>query len=107
MDVLLAFVALIVGFAGAIVLFVTGTVEGFKRVFPKVPSRFYPVVAVAAGILWALVIGLQIGMSWQLCSTAGFVAGLSSAGLYALGKNREEASRARVNERLDNFVPRG
>jgi len=58
-------------------------VQVFKAFVPD--HRFYPLIAVAIGIVGNLGIAYAIGESFVLATVLGVVAGLSASGLYSTG----------------------
>lgn len=74
--------------ASVISVFVSVAVEGAKRVFPGLPKRYTPAVALVLGLLLGLAYGYFIPdkpigfLLW-----AGGVAGFAASGLYKFGGN--------------------
>lgn len=87
-----------VGLAGFPV--VAGLVEVVKRAAPELNDRWWPLVALALGVGFNLLVGWRLEMDLWLASTLGLVTGLAASGLYsqakAVGGNRQaEAARQR------------
>lgn len=71
----------LVGLAG--VPFVVALTEGVKVVAPELPARFYPLVAVAWGLLLNLLAAQVLGVAPVEAALEGVAAGLAAAGLYS------------------------
>lgn len=63
-------------------------VMGLVKVFREVglPSKFAPITSVVFGIILGLVIALESGQSCIAGAIIGIMIGLSSCGLYDVGK---------------------
>lgn len=67
----------------AITPFATGLTQGIKIMFPKLSSRFYPLVSIVVGISVGAVFSLIVNdyTITQLLISGG-IAGMASCGLY-------------------------
>ncbi len=63
---------------------VIALVEAVKMMFPDLPSRWYPAVALATALLWALIAWYWgLGAALKDALIYGILAGLSAMGLYS------------------------
>ena len=76
----------LVGLAG--VPFVVALTEAVKAVWPGLPARFYPLVAIAWGLGLNLLAAYAIGVLPVEAALEGLVAGLAAAGLYSATRAR-------------------
>lgn len=74
---------------------VIAVVNGVKATFPKMPTRYKPIVAVVVGEVFTILLALYLGNDWRLGAFTGFLAGLIAAGLYAYSKAKEDESAPR------------
>jgi hypothetical protein len=67
----------------AILPFATGLTQGVKIVFPKLDSRFYPVISIVVGVAVGALASL-ITKDYTITNLmiAGGIAGMSACGLY-------------------------
>jgi hypothetical protein len=67
----------------AIVPFCTGLTQGVKITFPKLSSRFYPIIAIVIGILLGAISNF-ITADYTIVQLliSGGIAGMASCGLY-------------------------
>jgi len=89
---LTAFLATMGALLAVAVPVVIGIVEAVKKALPDMPARYKPIVAIIAGEVFTVLLALQVGATWREGAFAGFLAGLTAAGVYAYGKTREEQS---------------
>ena len=71
----------LIGLAG--VPFVVALTEAVKVVMPELPSRFYPLVAVAWGLALNLLAAYVLAIPLIEAGVEGVAAGLAAAGLYS------------------------
>lgn len=72
------------GVAG-IPLLVAAT-ELVKALWPELPSRWWPLVAVCWGVAWNVLLALEAGTDVLQSALWGFACGLGAAGLYSAAK---------------------
>ncbi|MFA5378232.1 MAG: hypothetical protein WC455_20935 [Dehalococcoidia bacterium] len=93
------FIASIVALGG--VPLILGLVQLFKPFITD--TRYYPLVAVAFGLIINLVAGWALGASvateWITALFNGIIAGLAASGLYSTGSTLQEGAMADKNRR--------
>jgi len=62
---------------------VAALVEVAKRAAPELGDRWWPMVALALGIGFNLVVGWRLGLDLWLAAILGLVTGLAASGLYS------------------------
>lgn len=65
---------------------VTALVEVCKKVFPGMPTRFYPVLSIVIAILINLGVAIYQHTDVGLSLVIGLVVGLAASGLYSGGR---------------------
>jgi len=94
------FIASIVALGG--VPLILGLVQLFKPFITD--TRYYPLVALAFGLVINLVAGWALGActitEWISASFNGIIAGLAASGLYSTGSTLREGSIADKNQRM-------
>lgn len=90
--------ATVFGLALALAGIVSALIAAIKTgMGESLPARYYPVLAVAVGVLLAMVVALvlpadlrlTLGFTLRLALFVGGIAGLMAAGLFAYGKGKE------------------
>ena len=80
---------------------ILGIVQMFKPFVSD--TRFYPLLAVAFGLVINLVAGWTLGAStasdWTSALFNGIIAGMAASGLYSTGSTLKEGSEADKNNR--------
>lgn len=71
---------------GGMTMLVMAAVQFSKRVFPGLPSRFYPLLALTAAILLAVGFSDRIGAGPAEAVLIGAVVGFSASGVYSQGR---------------------
>ena len=83
---------------------ILGLVQLFKPFITD--TRFYPLIAVAFGLVINLVAGWALGASvatdWITALFNGIIAGLAASGLYSTGSTLQEGTAADKNNREEN-----
>jgi hypothetical protein len=95
------FIASIVALGG--VPLIIGLVQLFKPFITD--TRYYPLVALAFGLIINLVAGWALGASvatdWITALFNGIIAGLAASGLYSTGSTLREGAAADKSQRLE------
>lgn len=84
------FISSIVALGG--VPLILGLVQLFKPFIKD--TRFYPLIAVAFGLIINLIVGWALGIDWVPAIFNGIVAGLAAGGLYSAGSTINEGAAA-------------
>ena len=71
---------------GGMTMLVMATVQFTKKVFPSLPSRFYPLVALTAAVVMAVGFSDRIGAGMIEAVLIGAVVGFSASGVYSQGR---------------------
>jgi hypothetical protein len=83
---------------------ILGLVQLFKPFITD--TRYYPLVAMAFGLVINLVAGWALGASaiadWITALLNGIIAGLAASGLYSAGSTIQEGTLADKNNRKEN-----
>lgn len=83
---------------------ILGLVQLFKPFVSD--TRYYPLVAMAVGLVINLVAGWALGASavtdWITALFNGIIAGLAASGLYSAGSTIQEGTAADKNNRKEN-----
>ena len=76
---------------------ILGLVQFFKPFIAD--TRYYPMMALAFGLVINFIAGVVIGSGWVASLFNGITAGLAAAGLYSTGSTFREGSLANRNNR--------
>ena len=71
---------------GGMTMLVMAAVQFTKKVFPSLPSRFYPLVALTAAVVMAVGFSDRIGAGLIEAGLIGAVVGFSASGVYSQGR---------------------
>lgn len=74
----------LLGLGGAAV--VVALVEAAKLAWPGLAPRWYPLLALACGVLWNVALAALLGTELSRAAALGVVVGLAASGLYSGGK---------------------
>lgn len=71
---------------GGMTMLVVAAVQFTKRVFPSLPGRYYPLVALAAAVVLAVGFSDRIGAGLTEAILIGAVVGFTASGMYSQGR---------------------
>lgn len=71
---------------GGMTMLVLAAVQFAKKVFPSLPTRFYPLIALTAAVALAVGFSDRIGVGPAEAALIGVVVGFSASGVYSQGR---------------------
>ena len=72
------------GLAGIPVI--AALIQVFKNTLPECPDRFWPLISLALGITFNMLLGWGLGAELWVAAVIGLVVGLSASGFYSQSK---------------------